>query len=252
MRLGVVLPNDAAVELALAAEAVGIPFVYVAAAPGTESIAAATVVTATSTVRIAVAVELGEENPVTIAEEIAVLDIVSNGRIVAVADVGALDADAAVEDVAVLRAAWSGRPLQHQGRRWQVPARLPGHAAPPAVMVTPPPAQLTMPLWVTGEAAPHVGTALALPVLAGTPANIEAAAPIAPGRTALTGDLDTDRATVVAWAAAGATHLLCELADAADLAALARWLVPEAGMVAFPRVVADAPLPAPWPRSPTF
>ncbi len=98
----------------------------------------------------------------------------------------------------------------------------------------------------------QVGSALALPVLAGTPGDIEAAAPIAPGRTALTGDLDTDRATVVAWAAAGATHLLCELADADDLAALARWLVPEAGMVAFPRVVADAPLPAPWPRSSTF
>lgn len=249
MRLGVVLPNDAAVELAVAAEAVGIPFVYVAAGPGTESIAAAAVVTATSAVRIVVAVELGDENPVTIAEEIAVLDIVSNGRIVTVADVGGLDADAAAEDVTVLRAAWSGRPLHHRGVRWQVPAGLPGHVAPPAVMVTPPPAQLTMPLWVTGEAAAHVGAALALPVLAGAPASIDSDAPVAPGRTSLTGDLDTDRATVVAWASAGATHLACELAGADDLGALARWLVPEAGMVAFPRVVADAALPAPWPRA---
>ena len=32
-------------------------------------------------------------------------------------------------------------------------------------MVTPPPAQLSMPLWVTGEAAAHVASALALPVL---------------------------------------------------------------------------------------
>ena len=33
MRLGVVLPNDAAVELAVAAEAVGIPFMYVPPRP---------------------------------------------------------------------------------------------------------------------------------------------------------------------------------------------------------------------------
>ena len=152
----------------------------------------------------------------------------------------------------MLRASWSGRPVAHRGGDGRCPAGLPGHVAPPAVMVTPPPAQLTMPLWVTGEAAAHVASALALPVLAGTPADIEAAAPIAPGRTALTGDLDTDRATVVAWAAAGATHLLCELADADDLAALARWLVPEAGMVAFPASWPTPRSPPPGPARATF
>ena len=38
MRIGVTLPADREVELAVAAEAVGLPFVYVAATPGTESV----------------------------------------------------------------------------------------------------------------------------------------------------------------------------------------------------------------------
>ena len=38
MRIGVTLPAGREVELAVAAEAVGLPFVYVAAAPGTESV----------------------------------------------------------------------------------------------------------------------------------------------------------------------------------------------------------------------
>jgi hypothetical protein len=53
----------------------------------------------------------------------------------------------------------------------------------------------------------------------------------------------------VEWSNAGATHLLCTLAATADVGMLARWLIPEVGMVAFPRVVADAPEPASWPAA---
>ena len=49
--------------------------------------------------------------------------------------------------------------------------------------------------------------------------------------------------------APGATHLLCTLDGDATVASLARWLIPEVGMVAFPRVVAEAPLPAAWPSA---
>ena len=114
-------------------------------------------VAATTTVRVIVGVNVGDEHPVTLAEEIAVLDNLSNGRIGVIAEVGSLDADAATEDVTVLRASWSGRPLAHRGMRWQVPAGLAEHDAPSAVMVTPPPAQLEVPLWVAGEAARAVG-----------------------------------------------------------------------------------------------
>ena len=78
-----------------------------------------------------VGLHVGDENPVTLAEEIAVLDNLSNGRAGVIAELGSLDADAAAEDVALLQASWSGRAIAHRGARWQVPAGIPGHALPP-------------------------------------------------------------------------------------------------------------------------
>lgn len=248
MRLGVTLPPGQEVELAITAEASGIPFVHVVAAPGTESAIAATVAVATTTTRLLVSVHLGDENPVTIAEEIAVLDNISNGRIGVIAELGSLEADDAAEDVAVLRASWSGRPLAHRGRRWQVPAGLAGHTAPASIMVTPSPAQLEVPLWVARASAGAVARTLGLPYVADAPADVDESRPVAPARATLTGDLDADRRIVRDWSANGATHLLCELTGSATLEALARWLVPEVAMVGFPRVVAESPLPVPWPR----
>jgi alkanesulfonate monooxygenase SsuD/methylene tetrahydromethanopterin reductase-like flavin-dependent oxidoreductase (luciferase family) len=248
VRLGVTLPPGVEAEMAVAAESLGVPFVHVDAPAGTEAAIAAAVAVATTTVRILVGVDVGAEHPVTLAEEIAVVDNVSNGRLGVVAEIGALPADAAGEDVAVLRAAWSGRPVAHRGARWQVPAGLPGHVAPPAVMVTPSPAQLAVPLWVAGTEARSVATALSLPCVAGTPAAVDRSATVAPGRTELSGDLDDDRHVVLEWSTAGATHLLCTLSGPATIEALSRWLQPEVAMVAFPRVITQTPLPAPWPR----
>ena len=247
MRIGVTLPADREVELAVAAEAVGLPFVYVAAAPGTESVIAATVVAATSTVRVIVGLHLGDEHPVTLAEEIVVLDNLSNGRIGVIGELGSLDIEAATEDVTLLRASWAGRPIRHRGERWQVPAGLAGHVAPDAVMVTPAPAQLDVPLWMAGDAARPVGASLGLPVVAHAPGAVDAAVPVSPGRATLVGDVDIDRQTVSDWSSVGATHLLCALDGTATVEAIARWLVPEVAMVEFPRVVTETPLPASWP-----
>jgi alkanesulfonate monooxygenase SsuD/methylene tetrahydromethanopterin reductase-like flavin-dependent oxidoreductase (luciferase family) len=248
VRIGVTLPPGDEAKAAVAAESLGVPFVHVAAAAGTEAAIAAAVAVATTTVRILVGVDVGAEHPVTLAEEIAVVDNVSNGRLGVIAEIGALPVEAATEDVAVLRASWSGRPVAHRGARWRVPADLPGHAAPPAVMVTPQPTQLEVPLWVAGAAAPSVAAALSLPWVAGTPADIDRSATVAPGRTELSGDLDDDRHVVLEWSTAGATHLLCALSGPATIEALSRWLQPEVAMVAFPRVITRTPLPAPWPR----
>ena len=79
------------------------------------------------------------------------------------------------------------------------------------------------------------------------PSAVDAAAPVAPGRTTLVGDTDVDRRNVLEWSLAGATHLLCALDGAASPEAIARWLIPEVGMVEFPRIVTETPLPAPWP-----
>ncbi len=249
MRIGVTLPAGREVESAVEAEAVGVPFVHVSSVPGAEAAVSAAVATATSTTRILVGMHLGDENPVTLGEEIAVLDNLSNGRVGVIAEVGPLDADSAAEDVVLLRAALSGRPIIHRGRRWQVPAGLTGHVAPPAVLVTPSPAQLVVPIWVAGAAANTVGRSLSIPVVAIEPAEIDVSDQVAPGRCAIAGDLGTDRDLIVEWADAGATHLLCALGGTATIAALAHWLIPEVGMVGFPRLVADAPLPAAWPRT---
>jgi alkanesulfonate monooxygenase SsuD/methylene tetrahydromethanopterin reductase-like flavin-dependent oxidoreductase (luciferase family) len=248
VRLGVTLPAGGEVELAVAAESVGLPFVHVAAATGTESVIAATVVAATNTVRVIVGVNLGDEHPVTLAEEIVVLDNLSNGRIGVIGEIGSLDTEAATEDVTLLRASWVGRPIRHRGRRWQVPAGIAGHIGPNAVMVTPSPAQLEVPLWIAGDAARAVGASLGLPVVANAPGAVDASVPVAPGQVTLVGDVGGDRQVVGDWSSAGATHLLCALDGAATVEATARWLVPEVAMVEFPRVVTETPLPAPWPR----
>ncbi|MDF2733026.1 MAG: hypothetical protein K0S92_1662, partial [Desertimonas sp.] len=65
MRVGVTLPSGSEIDIAVAAESVGLPFVHVAAATGTESVIAATVVAATSRVRVIVGVNVGDEHPVT-------------------------------------------------------------------------------------------------------------------------------------------------------------------------------------------
>ncbi len=91
MRIGVTLPPGDEVGTAVAAESLGVPFVHVAAAAGTEAAIAAAVAVATTTVRILVGVGVGDENPVTLAEEIAVVDNVSNGRLGVIAEIGALD-----------------------------------------------------------------------------------------------------------------------------------------------------------------
>jgi alkanesulfonate monooxygenase SsuD/methylene tetrahydromethanopterin reductase-like flavin-dependent oxidoreductase (luciferase family) len=256
VRLGVTLPSGRELESAAAVEARGVPFVHVAAPAGCEAQVGALVAAVTTDVRIVVSLALGDVNPVTLAEDIAVLDNLSNGRVGVIVDVGDLAVPAAVEDVSLLRAAWSGRPIRHRGRRWRVPASLPEHRAPEAVIVTPSPAQLTMPVWIAGDRAAELSGTVGLPMVVDQAADIDRSRDVAPARVQLTGDLEIDRDRVVGWAAAGATHLLCAyvaagsgpLVDVDALDDLARWLIPEVGMVGFPRVVAGAPPPRPWPR----
>jgi alkanesulfonate monooxygenase SsuD/methylene tetrahydromethanopterin reductase-like flavin-dependent oxidoreductase (luciferase family) len=223
--------------LAAAAEAHGLAAVLVDAPAGVEALAGSVAATATAAVRLAVVVHLDAEHPVTLAEELAVLDNVAGGRVIAVADPGSSSDLDAAEAVGLLEQAWSGRPIRHQGR-WTVPAGLPGHQAPDAVIVTPPPAQLELPLWLTRAVA-----GLDRPVLELAPPR-GAARRSVPGRVALTGDLAADRAVVRAWADAGASVLFVETDD---LAAVSGRLAPEVAMVAFPSVIVTAPPPARWP-----
>lgn len=208
--------------------------------------------TVTQFVRVAVRVRLGLEHPVTVAEELSILDNVNNGRTVVLVDTGDLDADAAADEVGVMREAMAGRPIQHEGVRWKVPAGLPANStAPKSISVTPKPAQLEIPFWVTGPQAAEVARISGLPILAHGPSEVSGPMLVQPGLTALEGELDSDRPHVTAWAGAGVTHLFVELAQDADLESvmtlLSRYLGPEVGMPHFPRVMSDSRVPLPWP-----
>jgi hypothetical protein len=208
--------------------------------------------TATEFVRIVTRIQLGLEHPVTIAEELSILDNVNNGRTVVLADTGELDLESAADEVAVLREAMSNRPIQHDGPKWKVPAGLQANVtAPRSISVTPKPVQLEVPFWLTGAAARAAGDASGLAVLAREPSPLKNQKLVEPGLAAITGNLQLDRELVTAWAAAGVTHLFLELPVEAELGQImtlvSRHLAPEVLMPHFPRVMSESRVPLPWP-----
>ena len=253
MRIGLVLAEGHEARLARVAEAHGL-FGVVAGLgnPLTAINAAIYASTATEFVRVVVRVKLGLEHPVTIAEELSILDNVNNGRTILIADTGELDAERAADEIAVLRECLASRPIQHDGPTWKVPAGLPANAtAPKSVSVTPKPAQLDMPFWVTGAAAAEAGDSSGLPVVARKPAQIKQPKLVEPGLATINGKVEPDRELVIAWAAAGVTHLFIDLPAGADLdqtmTLISRHLAPEVLMPHFPRVMSESKVPLPWP-----
>jgi alkanesulfonate monooxygenase SsuD/methylene tetrahydromethanopterin reductase-like flavin-dependent oxidoreductase (luciferase family) len=253
MRLGLVLAERQEWEMARLAEEHGLFGVLAGMGdPRTAITAAVYASTATEFVRIGVRVQLGHEHPVTIAEELAVLDNTNNGRTVVLVDTGELDEGAAADELAVLREALGNRPLSHEGPRWKAPARLPANAqAPQAIAVTPKPAQLEVPFWVTGGAARRVGEIALVPVLQSEAGPSAGRGFVQPAIAAISGELEADRALVNRWSEAGVTHLLLELPSDADQAGvmtmISRYLAPEVGMPHFPRVMSNSRVPLPWP-----
>jgi hypothetical protein len=119
----VVLPDPPAmVEAAVQAEAAGIFAVLVEGPPGTELVRAATVAAATRYIRVAVRLDLGADDPVTLAEEVAVVDNLANGRLAVVAD------GVPAETQALFRAALAGEDVR-------------------GVRIQPLPAQPQVPMW---------------------------------------------------------------------------------------------------------
>ncbi|MFC0531599.1 LLM class flavin-dependent oxidoreductase [Phytohabitans kaempferiae] len=246
MRIGLQLATGD-LDIAAGADAAGLCAVLTpGSAAGVDSAVAARIAARTENIRIVLRVRLGVEHPVTLAEEVAVVDHVSAGRVVALVDTADLDPEAAAEDLALLRASWSGRVIRHAGPRWQVPSGVMGPGMPTTLAVTPKPAQLDLPVWLDGTAA-----GAGLPVLARSFADADPATQVQPAVDDLTGDLDTDRRRVTAWAEAGATHLFVRQPDGAGVDfvrdVIARYLVPETAMPHLPRIVVDSSPPLPWP-----
>jgi Luciferase-like monooxygenase len=253
MRIGLVLAEGQEASLARLAESHGLFGVLAGTGnPLTAINAAVYASTATEFVRVAVRVKLGVEHPVTIAEELSILDNVNNGRTIVVADTGELDAERAADEVAVLREALASRPIQHDGPAWKVPAGLPANVtAPKSISINPKPAQLEVPFWITGRTAEEVGGAAGLSELAKEPRRPAKPRLVEPGLASITGNMKADRELVIEWAAAGVTHLFIGLPAGADLdktmTMVSRYLAPEVLMPHFPRVMSESKVPLPWP-----
>jgi hypothetical protein len=247
MRLGLVLAERQESEMARLAEEHGLFGVLAGTANPRSAITAAVYAsTATDFVRIAVRVELGHEHPVTIAEELSILDNTNNGRTIVLADHGSLSTEDAADELAVIREALGNRHLQHDGPRWKAPANLPANVqAPKSIAVTPKPAQLEVPFWLTSDFA------AGLPVLAREVGGANQHFSVQPAIAAISGTLERDRDAVGSWVEAGATHLFLELPAGADRASVmtmvSRYLAPEVGMPHFPRVMSNSKVPLPWP-----
>jgi alkanesulfonate monooxygenase SsuD/methylene tetrahydromethanopterin reductase-like flavin-dependent oxidoreductase (luciferase family) len=109
----------------------------------------------TSVLRLAARVVAGQ-HPLHTAEQVAVADNISNGRLTLVLSSGGPDPEPLAETVRVVVAANAPRPFAHSGSRWKIPGLIADNDAEPTISVTPQPAQLELPVWLAGAVAPPI------------------------------------------------------------------------------------------------
>jgi alkanesulfonate monooxygenase SsuD/methylene tetrahydromethanopterin reductase-like flavin-dependent oxidoreductase (luciferase family) len=101
---------------------------------------------------IAAEVFVGARHPLEIAEEAAVTDLASGGRLILVARPAPGGEERYEESLDVMRHAFGARPFRFEGEHWQVPANLPqnAHQEEQAVRLAPAPAQPRLEVWGAG------------------------------------------------------------------------------------------------------
>ena len=174
MRLLLEPPGAAGLDdLVAAGEAVraaGLDGVLLAASPELPAplVAAAALAARVPSIRIAAEVEVGEAHPVEVAEEAAVVDVASGGRLILVAAPAPGREDRAGEAIDLIRTALAPAPFRFEGPTWRVPAGLPQnvHNVEERARVTPSPVQPRLEVWGAG-AAREAALARGLGVLAG-------------------------------------------------------------------------------------
>lgn len=146
----------ALVRHAEAAHAAGLDGVMLREGPGLPAplINAAALAGRVPDLLLAVEIQLGYRHPFEVAEEAAVVDLASGGRLLLVVRPAAgAEADFA-EAIDLIRTALAPRPFRFEGRRWRVPANLPEnvHGLESHVRLSPAPAQVQLPVWGAGAA----------------------------------------------------------------------------------------------------
>lgn len=171
MRFGLVIAGGSLDEISaqvIAAEESGFDVVWLAQSEAIPSpaVTAAALASMTSSIRIGIELQAGV-NPVYLAEEAAVADLCLGGRLVLA--LMSDDAGRQGETADVLLAALAARPFRHEGVRWQIPANLDANVVnrEDRVRVTPAPAQLEVPLWLSGPHAAHLARERCLTYIGG-------------------------------------------------------------------------------------
>ena len=123
--------------------------------------AAAFLAVGTSAVRLIARAPVGP-HPVLIAEQAAVADNASGGRLTLVLSAYGPAGAGLTETARIVLAATGPRPFVHHGERWTIPGAIDGNAGERRLSVTPKPAQLELPVWLIGDGAPAAGRELGL------------------------------------------------------------------------------------------
>ena len=168
MRIGLgplALDAFTAADLALMArkaESAGYDSIWVAEARGKGAgggLAAAGFLAELVEIRVGAVVQAGLYHPLHLAEDVAVADVSSRGRI----ELAITRADAAAsrrydavrsggrlaEEIAIVTTALSGAHFRHEGDHYQIPANLPANGSTPArLAINPAPAQPAVPIWL--------------------------------------------------------------------------------------------------------
>ena len=145
---------DDIVRVGEAAHACGIDGVLLTEAEALPAplVVAAALAARVAEIRVAVEVEAGDRHPIELAEEAAVVDVASGGRLVLATRPAPGREEAFGEALDLLRLSFAAAPFRSEGTYWQVPANLPQNVHNPErrVRVTPAPAQVRLELWGAG------------------------------------------------------------------------------------------------------
>lgn len=218
-------------EFAAAAVAGSFDSVWVAearAAGAGGGLAAAALLAQLVPIRVGAVLDFGGYHPLHAAEDIAVADLTSGGRIEVLIRGGS------PEQLRLLVAALSGAHLRFDGDGLRVPARLEANEPVPArLALNPRPAQPALPLWVEGTAADlaaELGVGLAAAWAGGA---VPPGSGRWPGMVLCPGDVEAE--DLLGAAGEGAAYFLIDTRTPADAASAGRRLVGPLRMPGFPQ-----------------